>query len=229
MSGSTLHRANAVSPFKGATSVNPREQMMNQARIVAIATGTSNTLLVPSGGSEPPRRVMSGIRKAVVSTLDKPVALFCGALGLEGDEQVDLTVHGGQEKALYAYPTEHYEYWKTSLDAAEPFVNRFDHAGAVGENLATQGLTEQEVYLGDLWNIGEVTLQVTMPREPCFKFNAVTGDKQASKKMADTGYCGWYLAVITPGILKAGDTINVVPGSRHQTIHQAFKQKLRRT
>lgn len=202
---------------------------MNENRIVAIATGKSEALLVPSGHEGLPRRVMSAIRKQAVSTMDQPNPLFCGALGLEGDEQVDLTVHGGQEKALYAYPTEHYAFWKASLDAAEPFINRFERAGAVGENLATKGLTEKEVYLGDLWNIGEVTLQVTMPREPCFKFNAVTGDKQASKKMADTGYCGWYLAVITPGILKAGDIINVVPGSRHQTIHQAFTQKLRRT
>jgi len=74
-----------------------------------------------------------------------------------------------------------------------------------------------------------VTLQVTQPREPCFKFNAVTGDKYASKKMADSGFCGWYLAVITPGVLNAGVSIRVVPGSRQQTVEQAFKQKLRRT
>jgi MOSC domain-containing protein YiiM len=200
--------------------------MQKSLRLLTVCAGRGETLLAPAVSSESPRRIMSAIRKQAVSTMGQPTPFFCGALGLEGDEQVDLAVHGGRDKALYAYPSEHYAFWKTSLDAAEPFINRFDLAGAVGENLSTEGLTEQEVYLGDLWNIGEVTLQVTMPREPCFKFNAVTGDKQASKKMAETGYCGWYLAVITPGILKAGDTIEVVPGSRHQTIHQAFKQKL---
>ena len=152
-----------------------------------------------------------------------------GALGLEGDEQVDLTVHGGQDKALYAYPEEHYDFWGQARETKESKLSIFSSPGALGENLATRGLNEKHVYLGDLWEIGEVTLQVTQPREPCFKFNAVTGDKYASKKMADSGFCGWYMAVITPGILNAGEAIRVVPGSRQQTVGQAFKQKLRRT
>jgi MOSC domain-containing protein YiiM len=201
---------------------------LSQARIVAIAAGKSEALLIPSGHGGMAKRIMSAIRKRAVSTMDQASPIFCGTLGLEGDEQTDLTVHGGQDKALYAYPSEHYEFWKTSLDTADHFIAYFNQPGALGENLITHGIEETEVFVGDLWNIGEVVLQVTMPREPCFKFNAVTGDKYASKKMADTGYCGWYLAVITPGILKAGDTIKVAPGSRHQTIYQAFKQKLRK-
>jgi MOSC domain-containing protein YiiM len=172
---------------------------------------------------------MSAIRKAPISTPVKPIPVFCGVLGLEGDEQVDLTVHGGQEKALYAYPEEHYEFWCQALQTGESRRSMFSSPGALGENLATRGLNETGVYLGDLWEIGEVTLQVTQPREPCFKFNAVTGDQYASKKMAVSGFCGWYMAVITPGILNVDKAIRIVPGSRQQTVEQAFKQKLRRT
>ena len=202
---------------------------MKEMLITALCTGHATELLVAAGEPGRVRRVMSAIRKQPVSTLEKPTPIFCGVLGLEGDEQVDLTVHGGQDKALYAYPQEHYDFWRQSLETSEPLISRFSQPGALGENLATSGLTEKDVYLGDLWEIGEVTLQVTQPREPCFKFNAVTGDKHASKKMADSGFSGWYLAVITPGVLKAGNSIRVVPGSRQQTVEQAFKQKLRRT
>lgn len=202
---------------------------MNQFHLVAIMIGKAKGLLVPSGEPGKVRRVMSSIRKAPISTPENPVPIFCGVLGLEGDEQVDLTVHGGQEKALYAYPEEHYDFWRQALETKESKLSMFSSPGALGENLVTRGLNETDVYLGDLWEIGEVTLQVTQPREPCFKFNAVTGDKYASRKMADSGFCGWYMAVITPGILKASEAIRVVPGSRQQTVEQAFKQKLRRT
>ena len=202
---------------------------MKEMLITALCTGHATELLVAAGEPGRVRRVMSAIRKQPVSTLERPTPIFCGVLGLEGDEQVDLTGHGGQDKALYAYPQEHYDFWRRSLETSEPLISRFSQPGALGENLATSGLTEKDVYLGDLWEIGEVTLQVTQPREPCFKFNAVSGDRHASKKMADSGFSGWYLAVITPGVLKAGDSVHVEPGSRQQTVEQAFKQQLRRT
>jgi MOSC domain-containing protein YiiM len=202
---------------------------MSVALLTALCAGSASELLVASGEPRRVRRVMSAIRKEPISTPENPVPVFCGALGLEGDEQVDLTVHGGQDKALYAYPEEHYDFWGQARETKESKLSIFSSPGALGENLATRGLNEKHVYLGDLWEIGEVTLQVTQPREPCFKFNAVTGDKYASKKMADSGFCGWYMAVITPGILNAGEAIRVVPGSRQQTVGQAFKQKLRRT
>jgi MOSC domain-containing protein YiiM len=201
---------------------------MSEPLLTALCAGSANELIVASGEPGRVRRVMSAIRKQPVSSLESPTPIFCGALGLEGDEQVDLTVHGGQDKALYAYPQEHYDFWRRSLETSELLISRFAQPGALGENLATLGLTEEDVYLGDLWGIGEVTLQVTQPREPCFKFNAVTGDKHASKKMTDSGFSGWYLAVITPGVFKAGDAIHVVPGSRQQTVEQAFKQRVRK-
>lgn len=202
---------------------------MSEPLLNALCAGSASELIVSSGEPGRVRRVMSAIRKKPISTPENPMTIFCGVLGLEGDEQVDLTVHGGQDKALYAYPQEHYVFWRQALETKEPRPSIFASPGALGENLATRGLDERDVYLGDLWEIGDVTLQVTQPREPCFKFNAVTGDKYASKKMADSGFCGWYLAVITPGVLNAGVSIRVVPGSRQQTVEQAFKQKLRRT
>ena len=202
---------------------------MNEPLLNALCAGSASELIVATGEPGRVRRLMSAIRKEPLSTLKAPTPVFCGVLGLEGDEQVDLTVHGGQDKALYAYPQEHYDFWRQALETKESKHSMFSSPGALGENLATRGLNEKDVYLGDLWEIGEVTLQVTQPREPCFKFNAVTGDKHASKKMADSGFSGWYLAVITPGVLKAGNSIRVVPGSRQQTVEQAFKQKLRRT
>ena len=202
---------------------------MSEFLLTALCAGSASELIVASGEPGRVRRVMSAIRKEPISTPENPMPIFCGVLGLEGDEQVDLTVHGGQDKALYAYPQEHYDFWRQALETKESKHSMFSSPGALGENLATRGLNEKDVYLGDLWEIGEVTLQVTQPREPCFKFNAVTGDKHASKKMADSGFSGWYLAVITPGVLKAGNSIRVVPGSRQQTVEQAFKQKLRRT
>ena len=202
---------------------------MSEFLLTALCAGSASELIVASGEPGRVRRVMSAIRKEPLSTLKAPTPVFCGVLGLEGDEQVDLTVHGGQDKALYAYPQEHYDFWRQALETKESKHSMFSSPGALGENLATRGLNEKDVYLGDLWEIGEVTLQVTQPREPCFKFNAVTGDKHASQKMADSGFSGWYLAVITPGVLKAGDSVRVVPGSRQQTVEQAFKQQLRRT
>ena len=201
---------------------------MSEFLLTALCAGSASELIVASGEPGRVRRVMSAIRKEPLSTLKAPTPVFCGVLGLEGDEQVDLTVHGGQDKALYAYPQEHYDFWRQALETKESKHSMFSSPGALGENLATRGLNEKDVYLGDLWEIGEVTLQVTQPREPCFKFNAVTGDKHASQKMADSGFSGWYLAVITPGVLKAGDSVRVVPGSRQQTVEQAFKQRVRK-
>ena len=201
---------------------------MDEPLLTALCAGSASELIVASGEPWRVRRVMSAIRKEPISTPENPMPIFCGVLGLEGDEQVDLTVHGGQDKALYAYPQEHYDFWRQALDTKESKLSMFSSPGALGENLATLGLTEKDVYLGDLWELGEVTLQVTQPREPCFKFNAVTGDRHASKKMADSGFSGWYLAVITPGVLKAGDSVHVEPGSRQQTVEQAFKQRVRK-
>lgn len=168
------------------------------------------------------RSVLTAIHKA-------PIAAACavGPLGLMGDEQADLSVHGGLDKAVYAYPTEHYVFWEkargeagvTGLDAALAW-------GAMGENLSLQGLLETEVWLGDTLRFPHCTMRVTQPREPCFKFNAAMGFNQAVKRMTETGYCGFYLAVDVPGTVLAGEVFTVVPGPRRVSVLDSFQAKM---
>jgi MOSC domain-containing protein YiiM len=200
---------------------------LHAPHLLSIAVGRCQPLLIREDGPGATRSVVSSIRKSSVSSLDNPLPIFCGALGLEGDAQADLTVHGGRDKALYCYPARHYAYWKRALTATATRQERLEHYGALGENLTIAGLDEDSVYVGDLWDMGEVCVQVTLPREPCFKFNAVMGDPQASKKMVLEQACGWYLAVLKPGALAAGQMITVRPGPRQQTVAQAFLQTVR--
>jgi MOSC domain-containing protein YiiM len=194
-------------------------------RLLAVCTGQVAPLFVRSSEQAAPRRVLSGIRKAVVSNAASPSLHFVGPLGLEGDEQCDLTVHGGVSKAVYAYPYAHYAFWTQALAQHAGRADRFSAPGAVGENLSVEGLSEDTVYVGDEWSIGEVVLRVTEPREPCFKFNAAVGWSGAAKAMAQQGCCGWYLSVVTPGVLAADFQIDVRPGPRRLSIQQAFLKK----
>lgn len=194
-------------------------------RLLAVCIGQVAPLLVRSSEQAAPKRVLSGIRKAVVSDAANPSLHFVGALGLEGDEQCDLTVHGGISKAVYAYPHNHYTFWTQALEQHGGRVDRFSAPGAVGENLSVEGLSEDTVYLGDEWAIGEVVLRVTEPREPCYKFNAAVGWSGAAKAMVQRGCCGWYLSVIVPGVLAADSQIDVRPGPRRLSVQQAFLKK----
>lgn len=167
------------------------------------------------------RSVMSGIGKRAVDG-----ALRVGPLGLEGDEQADPTVHGGLSKAVYAYPAEHYPFWRTVR--AQARVSLWDEAlppGAMGENLTLEGLLEKEVCVGDVLRFPDCELAVSEPRFPCFKFNAVMGFAQASKLMFDSGWCGFYLSVKVPGRLCAGDLFDVIHGPREVGIVELFRSR----
>lgn len=168
------------------------------------------------------RSIQSAIRKQPVQG---DVAVV--ALGLQGDEQVDLSVHGGLEKAIYAYPVEHYPFWQQAR--REAGVDAADQAlplGFVGENLSIAGLLEADVWVGDLLRFPRCVLRVTQPREPCYKFNAVMGFAQASKRMAQSGLCGFYLAVQEGGVLCAGEKFTLEPGPRSYSIAQRFATKM---
>lgn len=148
-------------------------------------------------------------------------------LGLMGDEQADLSVHGGLEKAVYAYPAEHYAFWKNAR--FEAGVSPLDDSlpcGGLGENLTLHGLMEADVCVGDVLKFANCALKVTLPREPCYKFNAAMGFARASKLMAQSGFCGFYLSVVTPGTLRAGETFELVPGRRSVSIPQLFAAKM---
>lgn len=148
-------------------------------------------------------------------------------LGLMGDEQADLSIHGGLEKAVYAYPSEHYTYWQAAR--REAGLGGIDDSlpnGSLGENLTLQGLLETAVWAGDVLRFSNCELRVTLPREPCYKFNAAMGFARASKLMAQTGFCGFYLAVQTPGTLHAGEAFEVIPGRRGVSIPTLFAAKM---
>jgi len=175
------------------------------------------------------RRVMINGR-GVPSAMHKMALLGparVGALGLELDEQADLSVHGGLEKAVYAYPSEHYAHWRQArLDAGLGGIDDALAPGALGENLTLQGLLEADVWVGDVLQFDKCALRVTQPREPCFKFNASMGFNQASKQMAQTGFCGFYLAVDEPGSLQSGEWGTLVAGPRRASIPERFQAKL---
>jgi MOSC domain-containing protein YiiM len=167
------------------------------------------------------RSVLSGIGKRPV---DGPVTV--ARLGLEGDEQADLSVHGGLDKAVYAYPAAHYAFWHAAR--RERKVSLFDETlppGFMGENLTVEGLLEHEVYVGDRLHFPDCVLRVTAPREPCYKFNAVMGFVQAGRTMALAGNCGYYLAVDQPGTIAAGQEAWLQAGQRGLSIAQAIAGK----
>jgi MOSC domain-containing protein YiiM len=161
--------------------------------------------------------VMSGIKKKSISNIDQANPVDINTLGVMGDEQADLSVHGGLEKAIYVYPHEHYPFWNALL--SRELKTPFDlQPGAMGENFTITGLLEAEVYVGDTLQIGDLAFVVTKLREPCFKFNARMGYKGAAKAMLQSGYCGWYMRVITPGTLIAVSQINHIPGRQETAI-----------
>lgn len=187
-------------------------------RLVSINVATARVIEV--GG----RRVASAIGKRPV---DAPVAVH--ALGLDGDEQADLAVHGGLAKAVYAYPVEHYPVWRTLR--AQARVALWDEPlppGAFGENLTLAGLLEADAFVGDrLCFEGGVELVVSEPRRPCAKFDAAMGFRHASKMMAQSGQCGFYLQVVVPGTLAPGERFVVRPGERAVSIAELFRARVR--
>lgn len=135
----------------------------------------------------------------------KPVAGKVGVrrLNLEGDAQSDLTVHGGADKAVYAYPLEQYEYWKNELS------NSNLEWGIFGENLTVEGFDENNVCIGDRMKIGSAIFAVTQPRMPCFKLGIRFGDPTIVKRFYKSGKWGFYLSVLEEGEIETGDEIFV--------------------
>jgi MOSC domain-containing protein YiiM len=189
---------------------NPRMQILSVNTATARATRING------------REVMTAISKRPRSG---PVA--CGPMGLEGDEQADLSVHGGLSKAVYAYPAEHLAFWRT-VRAQARAAGWGDEVqpGAVGENLTVSGINERSLWIGDrLCLAGGVVLAVTEPRFPCFKFTAAMGFAKAAKLMVESGFCGAYLAVVEPGVVQAGETFTLQPGPREVGLAELFRAR----
>jgi MOSC domain-containing protein YiiM len=126
---------------------------------------------------------------------------------LDGDRQADLSVHGGPDKAAYAYPSEHYEYWRKQLPSHD-FT-----WGAFGENFTTEGMLEEEVSVGDRYRVGSAVVMVKSPRLPCFKLAAKFEPDDIIEEFLHSGYSGLYFSVLEEGEVGAGDEFHFLGGN----------------
>lgn len=153
-----------------------------------------------------PREVIWNDRKVTTGIFKDPVKghVMVRKLNLDGDRQADLSVHGGVDKAVYAYPAEHYDYWQHELPGMElPW-------GMFGENLTTMGLLEEAVNIGDRFRIGSSVLMVTQPRMPCYKLAVKFERNDIVRKFMKSGRPGLYFSVIEEGLVSAGDKIELI-------------------
>lgn len=162
-------------------------------RLVSLNTG------LPREVTWHGRKVLTGIFK---QPMDGHVTLR--QLNLDGDRQADLTVHGGQYKAVYCYPTEHYEYWKSELPGRELPL------GIFGENFTTAGLLEDSVHLGDTFSVGSAEVIVTQPRLPCYKLGIRFEMDDMVRRFLAARRTGFYLAVVREGDVRAGDEMRLL-------------------
>lgn len=159
-----------------------------------------------------PREVAWQGETVRTSIFKAPVAgrVRVGRLNVEGDEQSDLTVHGGEDKAVYAYPAEHYAFWREALPGVElPW-------GAFGENLTVEGLLEERVHAGDRLRMGSAEFVVTDPRMPCYKLALRFSRTDMVKRFMKSGRTGFYLAVLKEGEIGAGDAIEAIGHEQHR-------------
>jgi MOSC domain-containing protein YiiM len=148
-----------------------------------------------------PRVVMSNGDPVSTGIFKEPVVgrVMVRTLNLDGDRQADLSVHGGPSKAVYVYPSEHYDYWKHEL----PEMNL--PWGMFGENFTTTGLFETELNIGDKFRVGQTVVMVTEPRMPCYKLGIKFGRSDMLKKFLASERTGFYFAVLQEGEVETGD------------------------
>ncbi|OQZ02872.1 MAG: MOSC domain-containing protein [Candidatus Brocadia sp. UTAMX2] len=169
---------------------------MREARILSVQAGLPRTMVGIHATGSPDKPWQTGIFKAPVYG-----HVWLGTLNLDGDAQADLSVHGGPHKAINAYPSEHYPYWKQTLHLPDmPY-------GAFGENFTTSGLLEDEVCIGDVFHAGEALVQVSQPRQPCWKIERRWEIQDFGARMKQTGKTGWYFRVLREGYVEAGNTL----------------------
>lgn len=186
-------------------------------KVLQVCTGRARAVAING------RKVMTAIGKHAAAG---PVAVR--PLGLDGDGQADPSRHGGLSKAVYAYPSEHLPFWQTVR--AQARAGLFDEPvapGLLGENLLLQGLTEDQLWIGDRLRLPNALLAVGEPRTPCFKLGAALGFPQAVTLMAQSGYCGAYLSVVEGGTVEAGDAITLLPGPRELNLRALFRRRVK--
>lgn len=167
---------------------------MIESRVEAVLIGK----IKPLGQRQAP----SGIDKRPI---ERPIVF--DELGFQGDEQGDCQAHGGLEKAIHHYPFDHYPKWAALFDQEKsPIYQGPDLSlpGAFGENISSSGLVEEDVCLGDVFELGTGIVQISQGRQPCWKLNERFGVKTMARRVQNTGMTGWYYRVLKPGEVQAG-------------------------
>ena len=184
--------------------------MVDKSELVSVNVAKPQYL-----GQHRGHAITSGIAKRPVAT----EFLWLDHLNLEGDGQADLVDHGGPDKAVYAYPSEHLPEWSAELgEELGP--------AAFGENLTTAGGTEDDVCIGDRWFWGDAVLEVCQPRTPCFKLAMHRGRGDIGRRFRQSGRSGWYLRVLQPGRVPVAGPIRVEPhflGATVWAVHEAAR------
>ncbi|TRD12366.1 MOSC domain-containing protein [Erythrobacter insulae] len=178
--------------------------------VEAICTGTAR----PFNGAE-----TSAIAKR---PRDGTIQIFQD--GFAPDEQADRRVHGGPQMAIHLYPLDHHEFWRDMLGP----INLLDEPGAFGSNLAVRNLTERDVHIGDRFRLGSALIEISQPRQPCWKierrFEAVSASVGMVAKIVSSARCGWYFRVLENGEAKAGDPLErIETGDLEWSVERAFK------
>jgi MOSC domain-containing protein YiiM len=158
-----------------------------------------------------PRQVPQGRKMVTTAIFKEPVAgrVRLQQLNFDGDRQADLVSHGGVDKAVYLFPREHYSLWQPELTA------KGYGWGAFGENLTISGILENDVNIGDVFQVGTTRLRVTQPRVPCYKLNLKFGRDDMVKRFGQRGDTGFYVAVEQEGEVGAGDTLTLLHRDEH--------------
>jgi len=153
-----------------------------------------------------PREVTWQGKRVTTGIFKEPIQgrVMMHTLNLDGDQQADLTVHGGVSKAVYAYPSEHYNYWRSELPGMDLSWGMF------GENFTTEGFLEDAVYIGDRFRIGETEVMVTEPRMPCYKLGIKFGRADIIKRFLASCRTGFYFGVMREGMVGAGDDVELI-------------------
>lgn len=194
---------------------HPEECWSNHViRVLSVSVGKPGVIMERRG--EP---VLSGIVKRPLEAQTVDVSFT----NIAGDGQADLINHGGPDKAVYVYPSEHLPLWRDEIG--------YDGGvSAFGENLTIEGIDENAACIGDTWHWGAVRLQISQPRWPCFKLAHRTGHPDMVKRFVASGRSGWYMRVLTPGTAAREDPIEVeVKDSARITIREAFDAAISRT
>jgi MOSC domain-containing protein YiiM len=167
--------------------------MSNVVRVVETLVGRPTPIGATSAGP---------VTSAIVKVPVTGPSLELGEINLVGDDQADRTVHGGPDKSVYCYPSEHAAAWRADGFDLPP--------GSVGENVVLEGIVEHEARVGDVWRWGSALVQISQPRAPCFKLALRTGRKEIAAHMIASGRSGWYLRTIEPGTVETAGAWELV-------------------